>query len=72
MRLVEQSLNVLGVQCKMGVPTDDGQHLRIGGVDARKEVYKGWIHLEKFVHRNSEGSFCVMQRDTVCLLLLKR
>jgi serine/threonine-protein kinase CHEK1 len=39
--------------------------LRVGGHDLRKEMFKGWVEVERFVYRSSEGSFCVMKRDEV-------
>ncbi|KDR70014.1 hypothetical protein GALMADRAFT_76739 [Galerina marginata CBS 339.88] len=45
--------------------------LRIGGWDLRKQMFKGWVEVERFVYRPTghmgdeeiEGSFCVMRRD---------
>ena len=44
--------------------------LRVGGHDLRKEMFKGWVEVERFVYRSSEGSFCVMKRDEVSLSLM--
>lgn len=30
-------------------------------------MFKGWIDVEDFVYRGSEGSFCIMARDEVSL-----
>ena len=42
--------------------------LRVGGHDLRKEMFKGWVEVERFSYRSSEGSFCVMKRDEVSLM----
>ncbi|KAF7344003.1 Protein kinase domain-containing protein [Mycena venus] len=38
--------------------------LRIGGHDARKEVFRGWVEVEQFEYHGDHGSFCVMQKDS--------
>ncbi|TFK64215.1 Pkinase-domain-containing protein [Pluteus cervinus] len=70
MTLIIESLESMGVKCKQapkneqpGNENSDALRLRIGGYDRRKVVYKGWVILEKFSYRSSNGSFCVMQRD---------
>lgn len=73
MSLIKESLEVHHVKCKLAPPVvnDRGMEtlrLRVGGYDQRKEMFKGWVEVEKFVYRSSEGSFCVMKRDEVgCL-----
>lgn len=44
--------------------------MRIGGWDARKQMFKGWVNIERYVYslpmgdgREVEGSLCTMQRD---------
>ncbi len=74
MTLIIESLESMDVKCKQPPKNEqqpDGENndalrLRIGGYDQRKIVYKGWVILEKFSYRGSNGSFCVMQRDVVC------
>lgn len=44
--------------------------LRIGGFDKRKVMFKGWVEVEPFEYRGSDGSFCVMQRDEVRVMQL--
>lgn len=69
MPLINDALVGLGVKTKMGLPVTDTNgeklRLRVGGFDKRKEMFKGWLELENFTYRGSEGSFCVMQRDQV-------
>ena len=38
-------------------------HLRVGGFDNRRQLFKGWVDVEHFSYRGAEGSFCVMRRD---------
>lgn len=75
MPLIQESLEAINVRCKVAPVHDDQQgpqalRLRIGGFDRRKMVFKGWVEVERFSYRGSEGSFCVMQRDVVCLDLV--
>lgn len=68
MNLVVEAMQSLGVKCKAGAPdpaSPDLLRLRVGGFDRRREMFKGWVEVEKFTHRGEEGSFCVMQRDQV-------
>ncbi|KAJ7189907.1 kinase-like domain-containing protein, partial [Mycena pura] len=44
-----------------GAPT---LRLRVGGQDARKEVFRGWVEIEVFEYHGACGSFCVMQKDS--------
>ncbi|RDB27406.1 Serine/threonine-protein kinase CHK1 [Hypsizygus marmoreus] len=66
MPLIQESLEALNVRCKPAPPSQDPGaplRLRIGGLDKRKTMFKGWVEVEKFTYRGSVGSFCVMQRD---------
>ncbi|KAF8959862.1 kinase-like domain-containing protein [Flammula alnicola] len=68
MSFIKESLEKMGIQCKMlpVVPNDRGAEvhkLRVGGWDRRKQVFKGWVDVERFSYRGAEGSFCVMRRD---------
>jgi len=70
MTLIKESLENLHVKCKLAPPAinDKGMEtlrLRVGGHDLRKEMFKGWVEVERFAYRSSEGSFCVMKRDEV-------
>lgn len=56
----------MGFKTKASPQTSESQfRLRVGGFDRRKEAFKGWVDVESFVYRGSEGSFCVMKRDVV-------
>ena len=73
MTLIKESLETLHVKCKVAPSSVDERgmetmRLRIGGHDLRKEMFKGWVEVERFVYRSSEGSFCVMKRDEVSLI----
>ena len=73
MSLIKESLESLHVKCKLApaAVNDRGMEtlrLRVGGHDLRKEMFKGWVEVERFVYRSSEGSFCVMKRDEVSLI----
>jgi serine/threonine-protein kinase Chk1 len=73
MPLIQESLEALNVRCKVAPPREgqgqDGPiRLRIGGYDRRRMIFKGWVDVEKFTYRGAHGSFCVMQRDVVCVL----
>ncbi|KAF9030295.1 Pkinase-domain-containing protein [Hymenopellis radicata] len=62
--LVQESLTSMGFKTKAAPQTSESQYrLRVGGFDRRKEAFKGWVDVEGFVYRGSEGSFCVMKRD---------
>lgn len=39
--------------------------MRIGGHDARRLIYKGWVRLEHFKIGKYEGTYCVFARDQV-------
>ena len=39
--------------------------LRIGGKDARRELFKGWVEVEQFTRNAIQGSFCLMKKDMV-------
>ncbi|EPQ51677.1 Pkinase-domain-containing protein [Gloeophyllum trabeum ATCC 11539] len=68
MPLIQQSLEDLGITFKLK-PQDqspsapDVIRLRIGGYDRRKEMFKGWVDVERYAYNNVECSFCIMQRD---------
>ena len=73
MALIKESLETFQVKCKLAPPSvnDRGMEtmrLRVGGHDLRKEMFKGWVEVERFSYRSSEGSFCVMKRDEVSLI----
>ncbi|KAH7906290.1 kinase-like domain-containing protein [Hygrophoropsis aurantiaca] len=63
--IIKESLTELEVKYKVAPSssTTDTWRLRVGGYDNRKMVYKGWIELERFNYGETNGSFCVMQRD---------
>lgn len=74
--LLIQALENQGVKAKRAAdivpnPTSSGVQpaptirLRIGGHDARKLMFKGWVELEPYADRRSgfEGCFCLMKRD---------
>ncbi|KAJ7493843.1 kinase-like domain-containing protein [Mycena latifolia] len=60
--LVRDALAALGVTCREAPGSPPA--LRIGGQDARKEVFRGWVRLEVFEYHGVQGSFCVMQKDS--------
>ncbi|KAF8991387.1 kinase-like domain-containing protein [Cyathus striatus] len=61
--LIKETLELMGVSTKG--PEEDGQNMRsrIGGWDARRVQFKGWVWVERFSHREVEGSFYVFARD---------
>ncbi|KAJ7321709.1 kinase-like domain-containing protein [Mycena albidolilacea] len=63
--LTREALTSLGVTCKDAPPpaAAGALRLRIGGQDARKEVFRGWVEIEAFEYHGALGSFCVMQKD---------
>nr|GAT49466.1 predicted protein [Mycena chlorophos] len=61
--LMREGLLSLGVQIKDAPPNGETLRLRIGGHDARKEAFRGWVELDPFEYHGSHGTFCVMQRD---------
>ncbi|KAF7974169.1 hypothetical protein HWV62_13295 [Athelia sp. TMB] len=64
MPLAKATLEELGVKCKLGEAIEGGAlRLRVGGYDQRKVMFKGWVEIERFAYRGTEGSFCIMQRD---------
>ena len=70
MPLLEEALQALGAKTKRA-PTREGEErtvlrARVGGLDRRRAVYKGWLELEPFAFRGVEGAFCLMLRDKVC------
>ena len=76
MTLIKESLEILHVKCKLAPSSTNDRgvetmRLRVGGHDLRKEMFKGWVEVERFVYRSSEGSFCVMKRDEVSLAFLE-
>ncbi|KAJ7741771.1 kinase-like domain-containing protein [Mycena maculata] len=60
---VRDGLASLGVACRDAPPSAGALRLRIGGQDARKEVFRGWVEIETFEYHGALGSFCVMQKD---------
>lgn len=70
MNEIMAATTALGVKSKPAAPEDSAParlRLRVGGYDLRKQMFKGWIEVEPFVYQGTEGSFCVMQRDQVCV-----
>ncbi|KAJ7078735.1 kinase-like domain-containing protein [Mycena belliarum] len=61
--LVRAGLEGLGVTCRDAPPATGTLRLRVGGQDARKEVFRGWVELEAFEYFGVQGTFCVMQKD---------
>ncbi|KAG5732014.1 hypothetical protein E4T56_gene18273 [Termitomyces sp. T112] len=44
--------------------TKTKMRMRIGGFDARRVVYKGWVEVQRFVYGDgATGSYVVMSRD---------
>ncbi|KAJ7791116.1 hypothetical protein B0H14DRAFT_3094554 [Mycena olivaceomarginata] len=64
--LIHAGLTSLGVTCKetpLPAPSSPSSpstplRLRIGGHDARKEVFRGWLEVEPFEYHGDHGSFC--------------
>lgn len=46
--------------------------LRIGGFDHRKQRFKGWVEIERYLREEVEYSFILMRRDEVCFILVIR
>ena len=69
---IKVSLEQMDIQYKVA-PTEKGDegtlHLRVGGKDMRREVFKGWIDIEPWTRYGDPASFCVMRRDSVSCLL---
>ncbi|KAF9482952.1 CAMK CAMKL CHK1 protein kinase [Pholiota conissans] len=69
MGLIHEALEALSVKCKIAPAVKEGpggsqrHRLRIGGWDKRRQMFKGWVEVERFTYRGAEGSFCVMRRD---------
>jgi len=67
--IIHEALESLNVKCKLAPPpganSGDRQQLRmrIGGLDRRKVVFKGWVIVESFTYGDRAGSFCAMNRD---------
>ncbi|KAF7323659.1 Protein kinase domain-containing protein [Mycena kentingensis (nom. inval.)] len=61
---IRSALLTLGVQTKDAPPNGSTLRLRIGGQDARKEQFRGWVEVEPFARHGFQGAFCVMQRDS--------
>jgi serine/threonine-protein kinase Chk1 len=58
------------VQCRRMPPSVNERgvevhKLRIGGKDARKELFKGWVEVEQFTRNAIQGSFCLLKKDMV-------
>lgn len=66
---IKASLEQMDIQYKVA-PAERGDegtlHLRVGGKDMRKEVFKGWIDIEPWTRYGYPASFCVMRRDSGC------
>ncbi|KAJ3781368.1 kinase-like domain-containing protein [Lentinula aff. detonsa] len=71
MLIVKETLSGLGIVYKES-PRQERHNgskgawkLRVGGKDARKIAFKGWIEMEEFSYGDGEieGTFCVMSRD---------
>jgi len=61
--LIQEFLEKSNVQCKPLPPAANERGVEgIGGKDARKEKFKGWVEVEKFT-----WSFCLMKKDEVCV-----
>jgi serine/threonine-protein kinase CHEK1 len=73
MPIIHEALLSLNVKCRSApspvAKEGDRQQLRIriGGLDRRRVVFKGWVIVENFAYGDRAGSFCVMQRDEVML-----
>ncbi|KAK7007869.1 kinase domain-containing protein [Favolaschia claudopus] len=63
MHIARDSLTALGVSCKDAPPTGFILRLRIGGQDARKETFRGWVEVEPFEYHGALGGFCIMKKD---------
>ncbi|ETW75543.1 hypothetical protein HETIRDRAFT_331300, partial [Heterobasidion irregulare TC 32-1] len=68
LELIEQSLVEFRVKVKHVDPDEssgspDDMRCRIGGFDKRRVQFRGWVIVQRFVDRDIEGSFCIMQRD---------
>ncbi|KAG6834889.1 hypothetical protein H0H93_006615, partial [Arthromyces matolae] len=70
--IIQEALETLNVKCKVApsINQEGNQdelsrslRLRIGGYDARKVVFKGWVEVERFSYRGIVGSYVVMSRD---------
>ncbi|KIM75310.1 hypothetical protein PILCRDRAFT_827411 [Piloderma croceum F 1598] len=68
MSLVKESLEGLGVKCKLSTKDSATEgtsvlRFRVGGYDRRQVLFKGWVEVERFGYKGKDGSFCVMKRD---------
>ena len=74
--LIQEALTSFGVKWKpaqevlVDAPDGSGEstpvlRMRVGGHDARRLMYKGWIRLERFKIGRYEGTYCVFARDQV-------
>ncbi|KIY43505.1 CAMK/CAMKL/CHK1 protein kinase [Fistulina hepatica ATCC 64428] len=65
--VVHNALLSLSVKCKVANNGDGSQNapfrIRVGGYDRRREMFKGWVLIERFTYHGAIGSFCIMQRD---------
>jgi serine/threonine-protein kinase Chk1 len=51
---------------------DEKVRMRVGGLDVRREPFKGWVEIESFRRGEWAGSFAVMRREAVrayCLVV---
>ncbi|KAJ7148173.1 CAMK/CAMKL/CHK1 protein kinase [Mycena crocata] len=62
--LVHEAIWKLGANPRNAVAKGETSRLRIGGLDIRKEIFKGWVEMEPFEYDGWCGSFCVMKKDT--------
>jgi len=68
--VIQSSLESFKIKCKhcktlTNERGEDVQKLRIGGLDGRNQILKGWVDVESFHWKGVEGSFCIMKRDEV-------
>ena len=71
---IQEYLESVKVKCKPlpAAVEDRGREIykiRIGGYDLRKQMFKGWVEVEKFSRNGIEGSYCLMRRDEVNIRL---
>ncbi|KAF9527858.1 kinase-like domain-containing protein [Crepidotus variabilis] len=68
MTLVTEFLVSANAQCRP-IPSARNERgreiykIRVGGMDRRRERFKGWVEIEQFSYKGTEGSYCLMRRD---------